>query len=495
MTAGARRVFLVGSGPLPVQDPEELGFPALRARQFLLALLEAGHEVAFASLVSGPTEDASTRPWRRTIEQPTSQGPRKLYYHPVRRDEPGAFLSLRDLRHEFEPDVVVSAGPFAPMAGGARAAGAEPLWVDVPGDPMSEAQLRAYRSGSHDPIHRYRQVLSLAVTRGDHFSVVSQAQRPVLIGALGLAGRGPAPGGGGGPGRLTAREMGRELVHVIPVSLQGLHRDCSPEAPQGLLTGIAPNDFTVLICGGYNTWMDEETLVAALLQAMDADPHVHLVSTGGGLTGHNEGSYQRFRRLAERSKHATRFHFLGWVPTRHLDAIYGAADLAVNMDLPCYEAEFGSRTRLLDAMERGLPAASTVTCDLTRQLREVEGFFPLDQGDSAMLASLLIRLAGEKRRRLAAGGAGVTDELAAVGNLRRVPWSFLREQYSIVETTRSLLKWVQDPVTTHEDLEVDFIEDQWAEIARLQERLEEVWRSPTWRYLGRVHKMFKGGKD
>ncbi len=483
MSTDARRVFLVGSGPLPVQDPDELGFPALRLRQFLLALLEAGHEVALASLVSGPGMDTASQPWRRQLEQPTAVGPRKLYYHPVRRDEPGAFLSLRDLRHEFEPDVVVSAGPFAPMAGGARAAGSEPLWVDVPGDPMSEAQLRAFRSGSHDPVHRYRQVLSLAVTRGDHFSVVSEAQRPVLIGALGLA------------GRLTAREMGRELVHVVPPSLEGLYRDCPPEAPPNLLGDIAAEDFTVLICGGYNTWMDEETLVEGLLRTMDADPHVHLVSTGGGLAGHNEGSYQRFRKLAERSKHASRFHFLGWVPTRHLDAIYGAADLAVNMDLPCYEAEFGSRTRLLDAMERGLPAASTVTCDLTRQLREVEGFFPLDRGDAEQLASLLVRLAGEKRRRLSAGGAAVTDSLAAVGNLRRVPWSFVREQYTVASTTRALLEWVQDPVSTHEDIEVDFIEDQWAEIARLQERLEEVWRSPTWRYLGRVHKMFKGIKD
>ncbi len=481
MTAAGstKRVFLVGSGPLPVQDPDELGFPALRARQFLIALLEAGHEVAMAALVSGGTDDAGGRPWRRQLEQPTAMGARKLHYHPVRHDEPGAFLSLRDLRHEFEPDVVVSAGPFAPMAGGARAAGAEPLWIDVPGDPMSEAQLRAFRSGSHDPVHRYRQVLSLAVTRGDMFSVISSSQRAVLIGALGLA------------GRLTAREMGSELVHVVPPSLEGLYRDCPPETPQTLLSGIAPDDFSVLFCGGYNTWLDDQTLLKGLLKAMDTDEHIHLVSTGGALNNHHEGAYQRFRKLAERSKHARRFHFLGWVPTRHLAAIYQACDLAVNMDMPCYEAEFGSRTRLLDAMERGLPAASTVTCDLTRELREVEGFFPLQVGDPDLLSSLLVRLGGEKRRRISGNTQGVTDGLAAVGSLGRVPWSFVQPRYSIDTTTRALLDWVADPRSTHDDIEVDFIEDQWVEIARLQERLEEVWSSPTWRYLGRVHKFVK----
>ena len=54
-----------------------------------------------------------------------------------------------------------------------------------------------------------------------------------------------------------------------------------------------------------------------------------------------------------------------------------------------------------------------------------------------------------------------------------------------------MLEWLEDPHTTHESVESTFTEDQWLEIARLQERLEEVWRSPTWRYLGRVHKAVK----
>ena len=45
-----RKVFLIGSGPLPMHNPSEMGFPALRTRQFLLPLLAAGHEVMLACL-------------------------------------------------------------------------------------------------------------------------------------------------------------------------------------------------------------------------------------------------------------------------------------------------------------------------------------------------------------------------------------------------------------------------------------------------------------
>jgi len=55
-----------------------MGFPALRARQFLVALLEAGHEVAFASLLNGNAGQAEGRNPARghQLTQPTVAGPR-----------------------------------------------------------------------------------------------------------------------------------------------------------------------------------------------------------------------------------------------------------------------------------------------------------------------------------------------------------------------------------------------------------------------------------
>ena len=72
-----------------------------------------------------------------------------------------------------------------------------------------------------------------------------------------------------------------------------------------------------------------------------------------------------------------------------------------------------------------------------------------------------------------------------------LPWSSLRSRYALTQTTRPLLDWVRAPRRSAGGVPVDFLEDQWVELARLQDRLEEVWQSPTWRYLGRVHALIK----
>lgn len=454
------KVFLIGAGPLPAEDPREMGFPALRTRQFLLPMLAAGHDVTLATLVDGRGEAVADGPVERVAR--TGAGERTYASVVVRSDVPGRFLMLRDLRRETAPDVVVTAGPFLPMAAGARAAGDEPLWVDVPGDPMSEAQARSFRSGSTDPIHRYREMLGWALARGDRFSVISGAQRGPLVGALGLA------------GRMTAEAIGHELVHVQPGSVEALDEDLGPPGPAPEALGAVPADaFVVLFCGGYNTWLDDDTMLQGLLRAMDRDPRIHFVSTGGALRGHEEGTYHRFSGRARGSAHAERFHFLGWIPTRSLPTVFDRADLTLFCDLPCYEAEFGARTRILEALERDVPVAATDSCDLTHELVGCAMFHPLAEKDAEAVAALLVELS--------AGGSGLGQR-----DLR--PWSLLRERYSLDSTTQPLLRWLESPARSPGGVPIDFLEDYWQELARLQDRLEEVWNSPTWKVLGRLHK-------
>ena len=463
------RVFLIGTGPLPTDDPRELGFPQLRTRQMLLPLLDGGHEVMLACLtrrgIGGPSDRlAPGRPVEAVL--PTSKGERRLLHAVVRPDEPGRFLMLRDLRRDFGPDVTVTAGPFLPMAAGARAAGDEPLWVDVPGDPMCEAQAKAHRSGSVDPIHRYREMLGQALARGDRFSVISPTQRGALVGALGLA------------GRLTGEALGDELVHVVPGSVDGLHApgsgvDASQSAlPPGFPT-LHRDAWVVLFCGGYNNWLDGDTMLTGLLAAMEAEPRIAFVSTGGALAGHDEGTYHRFRAGAQASAHADRFHFCGWVATATLPAVFRRADITLSVDRPCYEAEFGARTRILESLERGVPVASTDLCDLTSELAAHDLLHVVPPGDPGALADLLVHASRDER-----GG----DDL-------RARWAERRGRYSLRETTAPLLQWVADPVRAPGGVPVDFLEDSWQELARLQDRLEDVWKSPTWRYLGRLHQL------
>ena len=55
------KIFLIGSGPLPMHNPKEMGFPALRTRQFLLPLLGAGHDVMLACLTPREADWAPKR--------------------------------------------------------------------------------------------------------------------------------------------------------------------------------------------------------------------------------------------------------------------------------------------------------------------------------------------------------------------------------------------------------------------------------------------------
>lgn len=464
------KVFLIGTGPLPMHDPHKMGFPALRTRQFLLPLLDAGHEVMLACLTPRSEEDGLPEGLTsgKVVDQEaeTGRGRRGFRYAVVRPDEPGRFLMLRDLRGAFEPDVTITSGPFLPMAAGARAAGEEPLWIDVPGDPMSEAQARSYRSGSADPIHRYREMLGWALARGDRFSVISAAQRGPLVGALGLA------------GRMTADAIGHEWVHVVRGSVDGV-ADAGDSGLPDSFPDLPDDGFVVLSCGGYNTWLDGDTMLDGLLRAMEKDPRIRFLSTGGTLRGHDEASYSRFVARAQQSEFGDRFHFLGWVPTSTLPAVFARSHLCLFVDLQCYEAEFGARTRVLEALERGVPVAATDSCELTHELAGCGLFHPLPTGHPGATADLLLRLAAEHRER---------GTLVAPGNA--ASWESIRERYTLEATTAPLLAWLESPTRSPGGVPIDFLEDYWQELARLQDRLEEVWKSPTWRYLGRVHRLF-----
>ena len=54
---------------------------------------------------------------------------------------------------------------------------------------------------------------------------------------------------------------------------------------------LVPEDaFVVLWSGGYNVWSDIETLLQGLEKAMDEQPSIHFLSTGGAISGHDDAT-------------------------------------------------------------------------------------------------------------------------------------------------------------------------------------------------------------
>ena len=429
------RVLLVGSGPLPHENPDRLGFPQLRVGWFLNALVGAGHEVLLVLLGE---EDAPLSK-QRWMNQPL-----EVARIPV--DAHDRIERVQQLRILFGPERVVSAGPFEPARVAALAVGEEPLFVDVPGDPFAEAQAKSAHVGEGDHSLATREAWLPALTRADAFSVISRSQRAALLGQLGLL------------GRLGKEPADHGWAEVLPAiyDFGGL----SGGPPR---TWKEKGNLVVAICGGYNTWLDTDTLLEGLLQAMRDIPGLRVISTGGGIPGHHTSSYEAFRARALASPFGQRFTFHGWVPHQVLPGLLSVAHIGITLDRPGAEAELGTRTRVLFYAHQGLGVFATPRSDFTRELAGIRMIQPIVPGDPKHLARML--------RRAWEEGSDGTRQARLQG--------YLKSRYTADVVMKGLLDWIPTARRTEpvEDVSAILVR----EVAALRAQLAAVHQSPTWR--------------
>jgi glycosyltransferase involved in cell wall biosynthesis len=258
-----------------------------------------------------------------------------------------------------------------------------PLWVDVFGDLMAEAQAKAVAHETDAAIGSFWGALVPALRRGDRFSAVSKAQADSLYGQLGIT------------GRLNGATAEQRLVSVIP---------CAAAVPEALaapawnrsLTGLElPADaFVVLWSGSFNTWCDIGTTLDAMERAMDECPNVHFVATGAGVPGHDERTYARFDRRVRASRHRGRYHLSGWVDESALAGIYASADVGLVVERDLLERRYGSENRVAEWLAHGLPCVTTAHSELGRDLSDRGLAFSVPPSDAGALSETIVRLAG-----------------------------------------------------------------------------------------------------
>lgn len=434
------RILLVGAGPLPEDDPVRMGFPNLRTGWFLQALCAEGHEVVLATL--DPTACG-----RAPLPASPAHGPSlRLDLDPADATTPGRLAGLARVA-----DAIVSAGPFTPARIAATCAGDRPLWVDLPGDPFAEAAARRVaRPGESDPTDAWVRATALAIARGDAFSTCSGPQRHALLGQLGLLGR--------------PLEDLLPRVHSIPPALggQGLPEGASRTRPAG-----AP--LVLAVSGGWNTWLDEETLLVGVLSALDRGAPLRVVVLGGSIPGHHDGAWERFVSTVDCSAHRAAFELRGWVRHRDLPAALASAHVFLNVDRPGPEPELGSRTRLLFAIHQGLSVATTPCTEVARDLLAAGLGVSLPVGDPASLADALVDLA--------------TRATSALPDASRREVS---ARYAPEAVTRPLRAWAACPSRAPGGVSTA---DRLARrVEELEQALAAVHQSPTWRTLAPVHR-------
>ncbi len=409
--AQGQRVLVLGWSPLPFENQKMNYAPGARSWQLAGALASDGHAVCLAcARIPGAAHDELP-----TVAESEHEG---VLIYQMERERFEAEGALEDLVERFRPTVLVGAAPVPSLRACHLAGETLPVWVDLFGDPMAEAQARAIAAPEKDRLSAYRNLLAELLERGDAFSAVSERQRLAAIGQLGFC------------GRLNAETGGHELVFNIPCGLSGRGEPVERSRQSPVPGELAEDDFVLLWSGGYNTWCDVDTLFAGLEMAMEANHRLRFVSTGGGIEGQDEGTYPRLLAKVNASPLADRFLFKGRLPRRELDAYLARADLALVTERFLYERIFGSSGRVLHWLAAGVPFLCSRLSEIS-EIVEAEGLgltYPAE--DPEALGRRILQAAADPEALARRAEAGLAHA---------------RQHWSDRSSTKPLREWIRQP--------------------------------------------------
>ncbi|MBD3267752.1 hypothetical protein GF373_13870 [bacterium] len=335
-----KTIMILGIGPIAIDQSREFHAGGNRAWHFTKPLLDEGFHIILVCM-------RITRKENQNLPLIEKREDGNLTYYNV--DEQTKFADnayLQTLIDTHQPDALIGVCGY-PAARAAAVAGERPLWADIHGYPMGEAQAKAHHYHEPGYIHHFWNFHRDVLRRADRFSVTSERQRFTLLGELGAM------------GRLNQHTFCESLVTQIPIAWD-------PQTPFNYNLRQKNDPFTVSFSGGYNLWCDVDTLFQGLEQAMANDNRIHFLSTGGSIEGHDDKTYPKFQRMVEQSPYRDRFNLKGWVARHEFEQCMRAAHLGINTDLPCVEAMIGARNRITEWLARGLPILTTLATEISQ---------------------------------------------------------------------------------------------------------------------------------
>ena len=401
------KVLVVGHVPLPFENLKKFYAPGARTWHFSEPLIADGHELVIAGLRIPFVYDDDLPDVVKTEERGCT-----IYSVTPAAAECGTLLT--DLAEEFEPDCVLGVNSYPSYVACVKGL-EQPLWADINGCLLAEAQLKAATYSDDAFLEHFFRMDEGVLRRADRFSTVALRQKYELIGELAHA------------GRLTSSTAGYDFVADIP--------NAYPDTPlreEGAreLRARTEGDFLVLWSGGYNTWTDTSTLFEGLTYAMERNPRVKYVSTGGSIDGHDELTYPTLVKLVEESPLRDNFLLEGWIERDVARSYYLSCDVGVNIDSDTYEVMFGSRNRIMDWAVAALPSLSTDLCELTEEFAAQGLLYRFPDGDPVALGQKILELAADP------------EGLARTGERLK---KYVFEKFSYAATTGALREWVASP--------------------------------------------------
>ncbi|MGI8908913.1 MAG: glycosyltransferase [Candidatus Sumerlaeaceae bacterium] len=414
-------ILIIGTGPLYSPEAKVFSGQSLRTWHITKPLRDAGHAIDLIVIPTDGYEISSSEP-TTTVRYDT------FNYTLINSHSPDQVLPvLQSAVDQKKFDAIIAVNVNA-AAIAARLSTKVPMWADLMGHVMGEAQTKSSTYDDDSYVQHFWQRERLVLRRADRFSVSSHKQMYALLGELGTT------------GRLGKQTCAHPFVSVIPIGAAEQFLNMDLQFAERQFRGpVFPEDtFAVLWTGGYNTWTDVKTLAAALSLAMEQIPRMRFISTGGAIPGHDEISYPAFIEEMQRTGFADRCHFLGWIEGQQLPNLYAECDLGLNLDGLNYETLFGGRIRLTNMMAAGVPVLTTLGTELSEVIAEARLGYTVKIGKVQEFADTIHRAFRNplERRQLAQRAK-----------------NYCRENFTYEATTRGLARWAADPALAPDNLE------------------------------------------
>ncbi|MBT6143244.1 glycosyltransferase family 4 protein [bacterium] len=325
-----KKILLVGNGPLPDSDSSSKTAFQIRTAFFYQELEHAGFDVSLCLLAD---EDQKISEKQMLI-----------------RNDIKVKSKLKKALNLYSPDLVIACNITAASLV-ADLKPKIPFIADLNGWLPAEAQAEAYAAKSDALIEMQIKKEIKILKQADFICCVSKAQSYATYGELALL------------GVLNQSNFGKVMVTTI-ANRPLLEKNSKSMARCGFIK--SPSSKMILWIGSFNNWVDIETLFEGLQIAMQQNPKLVFVSTGGNVKGLSNNYLQRFKEKIANSQYKDRFIFLGWLKNNQLLDVYRQADLGINCDLDCAETWFGARNRINEFLGHKIPVVSSKGSEIAR---------------------------------------------------------------------------------------------------------------------------------
>ncbi|MBD3330094.1 glycosyltransferase [Candidatus Peregrinibacteria bacterium] len=364
-----KKILLVGNAPLPTDNEKIRPAAGLRTHQFVKPLqLNKGVELRVVALGMPECYNAEM----------TDSRVKNLKIKVISKDDKSIIAKIQDIHDEFQPDAVIGVNTY-PSFLVSKLKFSAPFWADLNGWIMAEAQAQAYKMDSNDFLSHYYGMEKSIIRRADKISCVSGAQANAILGEL------------AGGGRLNKETFGYNFLSHIPNGTEYFKSDELKEAAH-LFRSIPEDAFILLWLGGYNTWVDENTLFEGIELAMNRTDNIYFVSTGGSVKGLSKNTFNNFYEKVQNSRYRKRYKFLGWLNTEDIPYVYKRAHIGLNVDKMCTETLTGARNRINEMMKFGLPVVTTLGSEISNKVEESGAGKSVESGNPRALFEAIMQI-------------------------------------------------------------------------------------------------------